>query len=136
MADLTIRVESNLSSVLLGLQKQAQGIDRHLPAIAEMLVGAVQDVIEAEGPGWQDLSDSTKAARRGTSYKILQDTGLLASSVSAQYGATYAEAVDGTTYGHYHVSGTKRMPRRDFTDLGPFLEPLLEDVAELLTGGF
>lgn len=136
MADLVVKAETNLGAVLLGLQHQAENIDRHLPAIAEMLVAAVQDVFEAEGPGWQDLADSTKRQRRGTSYKILQDTGILAGSVAAQYGSTYAEAVDGTTYGHYHVTGTKRMPRRDWTELGPFLDPLLDDVAALLVEPF
>ena len=136
MADLVVKAESDLLKVLREYEATGKAIERHLPTIAEMLVGAVQDVIEAEGPGWQDLADSTKANRRGSSYAILQDTGLFAASVAAQYGSTYAEAVDGTTYGHFHVTGTETMPARDWTDLGPFEQPLLEDVAALLVGPF
>jgi phage gpG-like protein len=136
VAELSITTESDLAKVLAGIQAKGQSIDRHLPAIAEMLVSAVHDVLEAEGPGWQELADSTKRQRRGSSYKILQDTGLFASSIAGSYGSTYAEAVDGTTYGHYHVTGTKRMPKRDWTELGPYEAGLLEDVAELLVGPF
>jgi phage gpG-like protein len=133
MADLEVRAESDLDKVLAGLAAQGRSIDRLLPVIAEMLVGAVHDVFEAEGPGWADLAESTKARRRGTSYKILQDTGLLANSVAAQYGSTYAEAVDGTTYGIYHAPDPQG---RDWTVLGPFEAPLLDDVAALITGQF
>ena len=136
MADLSISVESELGKVLQGLQAQGTNIERHLPAVGELLYAAVQDVFEAEGPGWQDLADSTKAQRRGSSYKILQDTGLLVGSLAPSYGTTYVEIVDGTTYGHYHVTGTKRMPKRDWTELGPYEQPLLDDVAELLVGSF
>jgi len=136
VGDLDISAQSNLQKVLLDISAHGKSIDRALPVVAEMLHGAVNDVFEAEGPGWEPLSDATKAARRGTSFKILQDTGLLAGSLEPSYGSTYAEVVDGTTYGHYHVTGTKRMPKRDWTDLGPFEEPLLDEVAEFLTGHF
>ena len=136
MSDLEIKVESDLNKVLVELAGKGNAIDKGLPVVAEMLLGAVHDVFEAEGPGWEPLADVTKAARRGTSYKILQDTGLLVGSLEPSYGSTYAEVVDGTTYGHYHVTGTKHMPQRDWTNLGPFEEPLLDEVAEFLTGSF
>jgi phage gpG-like protein len=136
VADLSVSVESDLNKVLLGLAQQGKSAGNLLPAIAEMLVGAVHDVVEAEGPGWPGLADSTKRQRRGSTYAMLQDTGVFMSSVAGQYGSTYAEAVDGTSYGHFHVTGTKRMPKRDWTDLGPFQAPLLDDVAAMLTGTF
>lgn len=136
MADLEVRTESDLGKVLRELEQKGKAIDRHLPTIAEMLVGAVHDVIEAEGPGWQDLAETTKAKRRGNSYAILQDTGVFVGSIAAQYGSTYAEAVDGTTYGHFHVTGTETMPARDWTELGAFEAPLLDDVAALILGTF
>ncbi len=136
MAVLVVRAESNLSRRIAEIEAKGKNVDKALPVIAEMLVGAVQDVFEAEGPGWEDLADSTRRARRGTSHAILQDTGLLADLIAPSYGSTYAEAVDGTTYGHFHVTGTRRMPKRDWTDLGPFEAPLLDEVAQLLTGPF
>lgn len=136
MADLSVSVESDLNKVLLGLAQQGKSADNLLPAIAEMLVGAVHDVVEAEGPGWPGLADSTKRQRRGSTYAMLQDTGVGLASVAGQYGSTYAEAVDGTSYFHFHTKKTKHAPARDWTNLGPFEAPLLDDVAALLTGTF
>lgn len=132
MADIDIRADTDLNKVLLGLQQQGQQIDRFLPAIGELLVGAVHDVFEAQGPGWAELAESTKRRRRGTSYMILQDTGLMA-NVEPRYGSTYAEVVSPASYGIYHAPDPQG---RDWTDLGPYLQPLLDDVAELLVGKF
>lgn len=136
MADLEIKTSSNLNKVLAEVAAQGKAIDRTLPVIAEMLLGAVQDVFEAEGPGWEPLAEATKAQRRGSSFKILQDTGVGVASLSPSYGSTYAEVVDGTTYMHHHVTGNERLPQRDWTNLGPFEEPLLDEVAAYLTGQF
>jgi phage gpG-like protein len=132
MASLEIKAESDLNKVLLGLQQQGQQIDKFLPAIGEMLVGAVHDVFEAQGPGWAPLAPSTIARRRGTSHMILQDTGLMA-NVEPRYGSTYAEVVSPASYGGYHAPDPQG---RDWTVLGPFEAPLLDDVAELLVGKF
>jgi phage gpG-like protein len=134
VADLTIVAETNLGNVLTQLEAQGRNVDKALPIIGEMLVGAVQDVFEAEGPGWKELDPATELRRRGgPPYKILQDTGVLAGSVAARYGSTYVEAVDGTTYGIYHAPDPQR---RDWTELGPFEQPLLDEVAELLLSHF
>jgi phage gpG-like protein len=134
MADLTIVAETNLGKVLTQLEQQGRNVDKALPIIGEMLVGAVQDVFEAEGPGWEKLDPATERQRRGgPPYKILQDTGGLAGSIAAQYGTTYVEAVDGTTYGIYHAPDPQR---RDWTNLGIFEAPLLDEVAELLLSHF
>lgn len=137
MADLEIKTESNLAKVIGDLESQAGNVVDQMPVVAELLFGAVQDVFEAQGPGWAPLADSTVEARRNRnkgSIRILQDTGVLVGSIGKRYGSTYAEAVAGASYGIFHVTGTKRMPKRDFTNLGPFEAPLLEDVAALLTG--
>lgn len=139
MAELSIQAESDLGKVIAELAAQGKSIDRLLPAIAELVVGAVHDVVEAEGPGWPPLAESTMRQRRGNSYKMLQDTGVFLSSVAPQWGSTYAEAVDGTSYGHFHVTGGlggTRPPVRDWTNLGEFESGLLEDVAEMVTGVF
>ena len=134
MADLAIVAETNLGKVLTQLEAQGRNVDKALPIIGEMLVGAVQDVFEAEGPGWEPLAESTMRQRRGgPPYKILQDTGVLAGSIAARVGSTYVEAVDGTSYGIFHAPDPQR---RDWTNLGPFEQPLLDEVAELLVSQF
>jgi phage gpG-like protein len=102
------------------------------PNVAEMLVAGVHDVYDAEGPGWKDLADSTKNARRGSSYKILQDSGVMAMSTAQAFGPDWAEAHGGAAYTIFHVTGTKFMPRRDPFDLGPFMQDVLEDTTNLL----
>lgn len=102
------------------------------PAISEMLVGAILEVFEVEGPGWEPLAPSTLRRRRGggAGAKILQDTGVLANSITGTHGPTYAEAGSNVPYGGFHVTGTKRMPKRDW--LAVDLPALAEDVAALL----
>jgi len=107
-------------------------VSRLMPSIAEMLVSAVSDVYEAEGPGWKDLEESTKQARRGTSYKILQDTGVMAKSTSAGHGADWAEAFAGAAYADFHVRGNDRLPVRNPFDLGPFMQDVLDDTEALI----
>jgi phage gpG-like protein len=133
MADLEVKAETDLAKAIAGLRVHAEKMDALLPTIAEMLVGAVQDVFDAEGPGWEPLAEATKKRRRGSSYKILQDTGVMAASVDPRWGTGYAEAVGGASYTIFHVTGTEYMPKRNPFDLGPFEQPLLEEVAALLT---
>jgi len=132
VADIEVKVESNLARVLREMRQQSEKVHTLLPAIAEMLVSAVEDVFEAEGPGWEPLAESTLKARRGTSHKILQDTGLFA-GIDPAWGDTYAEAAAGVSYAIFHVEGTVHMPKRNPFDLGPFESPLLDEVASLIT---
>lgn len=133
MSELQVTSSSNLSRVLTGLRQHGEKVGELLPTIAEMLVGAVHDVFEAEGPGWEPLAAATLAHRRGTSHKILQDTGAFAGSIDPAWGGTYAEARAGVSYAIFHVTGTTRMPKRNPFDLGPLEQPLLDEVAALLT---
>jgi phage gpG-like protein len=132
-----IKVDSTLQLVLQQLQHQAQSIHNALPIIAEMLVAGVHDVFEAEGPGWAPLAEATLRARRGggAGAKILQDTGMMSGSISPGWGDNYAEAFAGVSYAIYHVSKEPRhhLPLRDFFNLGPYEQPILNEVAELLT---
>jgi hypothetical protein len=136
MALFEIQADTNLEAVLRDVRGRGQSVDRLLPTVAEMLVGGVLDVIEAEGPGWTPLADSTLRARRkaGRGAKILQDTGVAAATIGQGFGADYAEAFAGVDYLVYHASAAPRtvIPRRNPFDLGPFEGPLLNEVAELL----
>lgn len=137
MTLLEIRTDSTLQAVLLRMQGQAQGAYEALPIIAELLVSGVLDVFEAEGPDWAPLAAATLAARRknGRGARILQDSGLMADTIAPGWGDTYAEAFAGVSYAIFHVSKEPRekIPLRDFFNLGPFENPLLDEVAELLT---
>jgi len=121
-----------LAGVIATFEKKGKNLGRMMPVVAEALKSAVDDVYEAEGPGWTPLAESTIEKRRGTSSKILQDTGVMASSTMTRYGQDYAEAWAHVGYAKYHASGTERMPQRNPFDLGPFEADLLADVAELL----
>lgn len=122
---------SELKAAVVQLEAKGKTVSRLMPAIAEMLVAGVNDVYEAEGPGWKDLAESTKQARRGTSYKILQDTGLMAAT-QAGSGADWAEAYSGAPYADFHSRGNDRLPRRDPFDLGPFMEDVMLDIEDLV----
>lgn len=136
MPNFHIKVEHNLSTMLTPMQAQAQALPEVLPIIAELLVAGVLDVFEAEGPGWAKLADSTLAARRrsGKGAKILQDTGMMAGSVSPAWGDTFAEAMSLVSYDKFHVSPEPRskIPLRDFYNLGPFESAILDEAAELI----
>lgn len=131
-----IKTSNTLQLALHQYQAKAQAIGGLLPTIAELLVGGVHDVFEAEGPGWAPLAESTLRSRRrhGAGAKILQDTGVMAGSIAPGWGDTYAEAFAGVNYAVYHVSDEPRhhLPKRDFFDLGPFESPVLNEVAEIL----
>lgn len=138
MDTFKVRVDSTLSLILVDLQATAQSLPQMLPTIAELLVGGVLDVFEVEGPGWAPLAEATIRARRqnGRGAKILQDSGLMADTIAPGWGDTYAEAFAGVSYAIFHVSKEPRekLPLRDFFNLGPFLNPLLDEVAALITG--
>lgn len=129
---LTTFDTSELTGLFRQLEERGKNVSRLTPAIAEMLKSAVNDVIEAEGPGWKDLADSTKQARRGTSYKILQDTGVLAASIGTESGPDWAEAYAGAAYADFHVTGTRNMPARNPFELGQFMDDVLSDASDLI----
>lgn len=114
---------------------KARNIRRLMPVFAEMLVSAVDDVYEAEGPDWEPLAEATIRQRRNKSREgttILQDTGVMAKSTAPGYGRDFVEARAGVEYARFHSTGTSRMPRRDPFELGPFEEGVLEDVDDVL----
>jgi len=121
-----------LAAVVHTLEAKGRQLDRLMPQIAEILVAAVDDVYEAEGPDWDDLAQSTKRQRRGSTYTILQDTGKMAGSTMGHAGANWAEARAHDAKARYHASGTSKMPQRNPFDLGPFEDEALDEIAELL----
>lgn len=140
MSLFEIKVEdaSELNRVLIELQGRAQSIDQALPAIAQMLVSAVSDVVELQGPGWPALAQATldKRRKRGRGALMLRDTGIMVEhSLAGGHGPDYAEAYFGVPYAKYHINGWG-VPKRNPLDLTPVEDGLLEDVTELLLASF
>jgi hypothetical protein len=127
--DFSISVNANLREQLAALQGRGQSLDKAKPVIAQMLLGAVGDMFEAQGPGWAELSEATIRQRRGSSHVILQDTGIMAASAVPVLGPDFVDAVFGASYSVYHAPDAQG---RDITDLGPFEAPLLEEVAAFI----
>jgi phage gpG-like protein len=141
--EFSVKVEQDgsITTLLLSYSSKAQAIDKFTPIAAKLLHAAVLDVFEAEGPGWAPLTAATLANRRGGAGKILQDTGVMAGTLGELHGADYAEVEAAAAYAIFHVSklprkmkadGSPRLPMRDFFNLGPYEEPLLEDIGELI----
>jgi phage gpG-like protein len=124
---------SEVLQALRDLEARGRAVSQLMPAVSKILLAGVHDVADAEGPGWKDLADSTKKQRRGSSYKILQDTGvMLGEALGTAHGSDWAEVFGGAAYTIFHVTGTKFMPARDPFDLGPFMADVLADVSDLV----
>lgn len=119
--------------VLLRMEANVRNLDRILPVVADILVSAVDDVYQAEGPNWPAFAPST-LRRRGSmgAAKLLQDTGVMANSTIGESGSNYAQARSTIPYAKYHATGTATLPVRNPFALGPFEAGVLDDVAELL----
>jgi phage gpG-like protein len=126
------------------------------PAIAESLVHEVLEEFETEGHGeWPGLSEQTKLGRRGAkkrklkvqgplrpgekrkkrvvatgNFKLLQNTGNLAGSITPAWDDNVAEAYTNVPYAKFHVTGTKWMPARDFFDFDR--EAFEGDIADMI----
>lgn len=103
-------------------------------AASELVVSAVQEVFEQQGPGWPPLAPATIARRRGGggAAKMLIDSSNLVGSITRAWSDKEAEAYTEVPYAGYHVSGTSRMPARDFTAVD--FDALLDEVGELILG--
>ena len=109
---------SELEDVLGELEKRGANLSDYGPVAADILVGAVLEVFEQEGPGWA-------ATQRGGT--ILQDTGNLVNSISPHSEGEIAEAFTNVPYAGFHVTGTRNMPQRDFLAIDQ--EATLEEIA-------
>jgi len=82
--------------------------------------GAARSANAAAGRPWEPLAEATIAGRRKGPKKgqgqvrILQDTGNLRKSVGMFATSDYVEVGSREPYGHYHQTGTKRVPARPF----------------------
>jgi phage gpG-like protein len=124
---------SKIQEVVKEFERKGGTISSCMPVVAQMLVGAVHGVFEAQGPGWPPFAASTLKGRRGKGNpKLLQDTGVLVGSIRGESGADYAEAGTNVPYVVFHASDA---PRRKIPLRNPFdidQEKVLDDVVSLL----
>ena len=132
-----IEARADLAGVFASFVSRGKNIHRLTPIFAEMLVTAVHDRIEAEGPGWQPLAASTLRKRRkhGHGAKMLQDTGNFVGSIHGEHGPDFAEAATNVPYIIYSIS---KAPRTIIPYRNPFeLEPaeanrIADEVVDML----
>jgi phage gpG-like protein len=132
MPDDVVVADAELGTLLQTFERRGRNLGQITPVIAEMLVTAVHDVFEAEGPGWPRHAASTLRKRRGrTGHKLLQDTGHLITSVHGEQGPDFARATTNVPYAVYHTSSA---PRTILPDRNPFLIPdsVADDVVDLM----
>lgn len=125
---------SSLIALVRELEQRGGSAGDAMRVVSELVVSAVQDVFERQGPGWPPLAPVTIARRRGGggAAKMLIDTGNLSGSITRAWNDREAEAYTDVPYAGYHVTGTSRMPARDFTEVD--IDELLEESAALLLG--
>jgi len=130
MPDDVVVSTAELATLLQTFEHHGKNLGAITPIIAEMLVTAVHDVFEAEGPGWKRHAASTLAKRRGrTGHKLLQDSGVLITSIHPEHGADWAMAATNVPYVRYHLRGGPIIPKRN-----PFEIPdsVADDVVDLM----
>jgi phage gpG-like protein len=120
---------SELDNAILALHNAGAELGAETMQIgSEILVAEVQEVFEKEGavagnekwePFWWQRRGLPKPKGRrwqGT-LKLLQDSGVLAGSITPFHEAFAAEAFTNVPYAGYHVSqrARQKLPMRDFT---------------------
>ncbi|MGC9456852.1 MAG: phage virion morphogenesis protein [Halothiobacillaceae bacterium] len=139
-----IEIDYNDRAVLDALQRLDASLDNLTPAMRD-IAGVLTDATErafqneqdpATGKPWDALSAATVAIRKGDAHPILQRSGQLAASVSADWGRDFAAVGTNKAYAAMHQFGGvtapnsmipgKRIPARPFLGIGD------EDKAEIL----
>lgn len=117
---------TELLSAIASMSENVGG-DRLARAAGNGLIAKTRKVIEAEGPGWP--------AKKGGG-PLLRKTGKMVASLGID-SATDIEVVVGLDHpAGYHVTGTKRMPRRDpfefveKNDLGDVVVAITEEMVK------
>lgn len=131
MADF-VAIEFNtrdLEDELMRIARRAQHQRDINFQISEVMLFMVEDKFDKEGPGWEPLAPATILRRRGGT-RILQDSGLLASSMTPFADDERADVYTNVGYAGFHLDGTDNMPQRDFFDID--MERLLEIAAGMI----
>ncbi len=95
-----------------------QNIKPALVKIGGMLEDASENAFDRQGPGWKPLKPATKRqrAKKGHTGKILERTGKLAGSVSAQIKGNAVFIGSNFKYARPHQLGSRKqnIPKREY----------------------
>jgi len=112
MDNITVAIDAGAASAKLEALAAKLKHPRDLfQAIAQVLESETEANFKAQGrPGWTKLADSTvkerlKRNKGGTVLQILQDSGILAGSISSDYGDDFARVGAATPYAAIHQFG-------------------------------
>lgn len=131
MARVDVDVDvTELLRAIEDYERAGGDMQKTMRLVALSLVEAVDDEFETEGRGqWPGHAPATLARRAGG--KLLQDSGVLAGSIGADWGPRHAEANTNVAYAVHHVFGA---PAANIPERNPFDVPdkVFEDAAELI----
>jgi hypothetical protein len=127
-------VHFDLSGLVSVFDDMADSIESYpMALIATDMVGSVDELIDSQGNGeWDPLKDSTiRRHPRRAGGRLLQDIGLLA-NMQPSDGPDWAEVASPAPYSGYHVTGTRNMAKRDWTDINMdlLLDNILDSIME------
>jgi phage virion morphogenesis protein len=106
---ISVEVDGDVPQRLQALADRLADARPMFQEIAGILEHETEKNFEAQGrPHWVPLAESTKRARRrrgDTVMRILQDHGILAGSISSDYGQDYAQIGSNVAYAAIHQFG-------------------------------
>lgn len=157
MAEIKVDGLEEIIASLGEVEERSRDLTPVMAVLAEDMKTLIDDAFEAEaGPDgklWQPLKASTLARRRGTSAKILTDTGVLRNSINARASATAIRFGTNVPYAGAHQfgvsernlvarpffpireSGGKFVPQRDGLDAREFYDRALRMIADYIETG-
>lgn len=125
-------VHFDLSDLVSVFNDIADSVESYpMELVTTDMVGSVDELIDSQGNGeWDPLKDSTiRRHPRRAGGRLLQDTGLLA-NIQPSNGPDWAEVASPAPYSGFHVTGTRNMVKRDWTDID--MDLLLDNILDAI----
>ena len=114
---MTVKVDtSDLANAIKSYETKARSIPLSLLAIP--VLTRVDDLIQSEGEGrWPGFRPSTlRRHPNRVGGKLLQSSGALA-AMQTEFSSDEAVIFSPAAYGPFHADGTRKMQKRDYTDI-------------------
>jgi len=107
--------------------EDAASID--LAFLRDDVMESIMIQFDTEGHGsWAPLSPNTLKKKKNPAAGTLVDTGAMKRSIFGEYSSDEVVISVGVPYAKYHMTGTKNMPKRNFSDIN------LEEIISYATG--
>lgn len=131
-----VDISVDMSELQGELSKIGDRVDLALPIIGEVLVTAIDELIQSEGAAgtegeWEPFSPVTfKIHPRREGGKLLQDTGELA-NMQTEIGPDFVEVFSPAPYAGYQMDGVDPNPIPEFGPI-PARDPFAIDLDDVL----